>query len=1020
MGTRRVLAPVGILIAAGGLVTACQPSRPTSDAPVSQGSPTTVDVTVDEGTSMSVAVSPDGRTLAIDLQGSIWTLPASGGAATRITDVFDDARQPAWSPDGRTIAFFAFRDGGYDIWAVAPDGTNRRKLTWGPYDDREPTWSHDGTRLAFSSDRGSPLGGDYNVWVLDVRSGDLRQVTEDPANDFMPSWSPDDREIAFVSQRQTAGGGGAGSSPSQAVWIARAAGGAVRKLPRVTVRADAPSWGPGGQIVYHASPPGESRLEIDGAPLTGDENAFPFRVSWASPTEFYYTADGTIRKRTLGTADPQTVEFSATVQVTPPSYPRRTRDFDSTAPRQALGIVRPVVSPDGTRVAFAALNDIYVMPIGGAPENVTNDAAFDTDPAWSPDGSRLAYSSDAGGAQLQIWVRDMATGERRQLTSMTTQPQGAAWSPDGTRIAVFDVTGMWRVAEFSVIDVATGTVTTVHDTLPQPGAPTWSPDGTRLAIAGTMPYSSRFREGTNQVLTLSTTGDGDDRWYAPVPHLSIDSRGGCGPVWSPDGTKMAAIYEGFLSVWPVASSGEPLGPPRRVTSEHANSPSWQGDSTHLMYLSDDTLQRVNIETGDIEEIPLDLTYTLDVPATRLVVHASRVVDGRSEMARTDVDIVIDGNRISRVEPHAESLHTGTVVDASDLTVMPGLIEFHSHLQPDFGEAAGRAHLAFGVTTVRSPGGIPYEAVEEREASDANARVAPRYFTTGHLMEYARVYYKMGIAIASPAHLEMELERASALRYDLLKSYVRMTDLLQKRIVEFGHGIGVPVSTHEIFPAAFVGMDGSEHTSGTSRRGYSPKIGTLQRSYSDVSAIFGATGTVWCPMVSRTGLDRLWAMEPGMRQDPRFALYPAWMRRQVSGGGGGGAGVGPGDGDEIPGTLRMVMSIHRAGGKVVAGTDSPNAFNLHGELMAYVIAGMTPFQALQAATVVPAEALGLDAGSIEAGRLADLVVVEGNPLEDIAAAHRVRHVISNGRAYSLEDLLDGVTTGGVAPAASARR
>jgi len=117
----------------------------------------TVDVPVSEGTSMSVAVSPDGQRLAIDLQGSIWVVPAAGGQATRITDVFNDARQPSWSPDGRAIAFFAYRDGGYDLWAVAPDGTNQRKLTAGAFDDREPAWSHDGRRIAFSSDRGDPL-----------------------------------------------------------------------------------------------------------------------------------------------------------------------------------------------------------------------------------------------------------------------------------------------------------------------------------------------------------------------------------------------------------------------------------------------------------------------------------------------------------------------------------------------------------------------------------------------------------------------------------------------------------------------------------------------------------------------------------------------------------------------------------------------------------------------------------------------------------------------------------------------
>ncbi len=108
----------------------------------------------------------------------------------------------------------------------------------------------------------------------------------------------------------------------------------------------------------------------------------------------------------------QTIEFTATMPVIHPQYKPRVRDFTSTTPRKTLGLVRPVLSPDGTQIAFAAVGDIYVMPVaGGAPVNLTKDVALDTDPSWSPDGGSLVYSSDKDSHLLQLWVRDMKSGQ---------------------------------------------------------------------------------------------------------------------------------------------------------------------------------------------------------------------------------------------------------------------------------------------------------------------------------------------------------------------------------------------------------------------------------------------------------------------------------------------------------------------------------------------------------------------------------------------------------------------------------
>ena len=163
----------------------------------SPSGPQQINLTIREGTSMAAALSPDGRTLMIDLQGSLWTMPATGGAARRLTDEFMDARQPAWAPDAQRVAFQAYRDGVWHIYVMNADGSGVRMITSGPFDDREPSWSRDGSRIAFSSDR----SGNYDIWDLEVATGTLRQITRNPANDFGPAWSPAASAIAFVSER---------------------------------------------------------------------------------------------------------------------------------------------------------------------------------------------------------------------------------------------------------------------------------------------------------------------------------------------------------------------------------------------------------------------------------------------------------------------------------------------------------------------------------------------------------------------------------------------------------------------------------------------------------------------------------------------------------------------------------------------------------------------------------------------------------------------------------------------------
>ena len=200
MSSLRSFSRLALPLTLAGAVFALGACGDAETAELAELPPGATPVTVSEGTSMSVAVSPDGERLAIDLQGTIWVLPAEGGEARAVTDAFNDARQPVWSPDGEWIAYQGYRDGDYDIWLVEEDGGSQRKLTSGRFDDREPAWSHDGTRVAFASDR-EGQSGNYDIWMMNEDGSNLVNLTDHPAQDTSPAWSPDGKKLAFVSTR---------------------------------------------------------------------------------------------------------------------------------------------------------------------------------------------------------------------------------------------------------------------------------------------------------------------------------------------------------------------------------------------------------------------------------------------------------------------------------------------------------------------------------------------------------------------------------------------------------------------------------------------------------------------------------------------------------------------------------------------------------------------------------------------------------------------------------------------------
>lgn len=458
---RPVLGSGGHRIVSPGDTTA-DTTRKTDSLPLT---PTrTVAFDVSEGTWLSLDVSPDGRTIVFELLGDLYTMPITGGAATRITSGPSFDSQPRYSPDGTHLVFLSDRSGGEDIWIAEADGTNPKPLTKGGGNlYASPEWTPDGSYVVASRTTGV-LGSVYELWLYHKDGGSgLAMIKSGPppapgSSPFSgPGWNtlgaafgPDPRYV-WVSRHR----GGFGYDLQFPLWqvaIYDRQTGKVFGQTDLYGSAMRPIPSPDGKwLVYATRYDTETGLRLRNL-ASGDERWLAYPVT-RDDQESRFTRDlepgsaftpdskalitsygGKIWRLEIPSGAATAIPFTAHVEQRLGPLVRFVNHVDTGAV-QVRQIRDARLSPDGRRIVFSALDRLYVMDLaGGAPRRLTADSVHEQAPAWSPDGRWVAYvtwTSTQGGALMK--VRADGSG-RTRLVADPAFFDSPVFSPGGDRV----------------------------------------------------------------------------------------------------------------------------------------------------------------------------------------------------------------------------------------------------------------------------------------------------------------------------------------------------------------------------------------------------------------------------------------------------------------------------------------------------------------------------------------------------------------------------------------------------------
>jgi Tol biopolymer transport system component/imidazolonepropionase-like amidohydrolase len=944
------------------------------------GRRTSLEFEFHEGTDMEASPSPDGRYLALQLWSQIWILNTSNGKARLLTDAItrpDEHMSPRWSPDGASIVFSSLRsDGG--LFVVPVSGGKPRQLTFHEF-DFQPNWSPDGRTIVF---RGVGRGG---LWTVPAQGGSPQKIKSEAEDARSPAWSPDGRRIACIWH------GG--------VTVMASDGGSVRQ---VTKGPDdlAPLWSPDGRQLFFLSPK-DGELQVWSVPveggdriqLTDDRDLSGYAPQWMHRRNLLlYVAGGKIRTLDTKSGTRGTIPFSAQITLARKNYKQISPALP--APGQRLpvrGIYGPAPSPDGRLIAFSALGDLWLRHADGKAEQLTAGPEDDADPAWSPDGSQLAYVSNRSG-DYQVWALDLAGRARRQVTTMAGHATTPIWQPSGENIIFVQSSRPLVQPTLCIVPASGGNPRTIVPAGAAWMMPLgWFPEDQSLVFEQLV-YDSKTWVPRSTIKRVRLDGSAVSWTMDPPDQVEF-------AALSTQGDTLAYVSNGELWIQDLLSD---KGSERRLIQGPAFFPAWSPDRV-LLYVSSGKLMRVDTRTGEQRTLPVQLSYEIPRVSESLLLHNARLLTPEPREGLWDV-LLRDGQIRSLRPAGTQLVPADRIMDLEGRTVIPGLLNLHEHLFRGF---PMEGSLYWGITSVASAGDEGHWTIAQQEAIYSGRRPGPRLFPSGGFVVPTQMNaFPQFLRVKTSEQLRRYMNHLSGLGAMQIKAFNRREPWVEAECIEAAHQRGLPVLSHFLRPASVAaGLDRKEHAV------YYGLDGDIRAPFAqDTIEILRKAGITISPTIvtlfveSSEGQPRFKAALA--RTDVANFLLPVqaeFMHKSLD----KLSDAAATNDRYLKVSLANTVTAHKAGIRIVAGTDYYFLVpGLHWELELLVKAGLSPLEALRAATSNAAAVLGVEGRlrCISPGAAADLVVLEADPLEDIRNTQKIYAVIQGGRIIDRASLL----------------